>query len=159
MGWLSNSGSVGADGTTTPETSSDTDRSLSPNNTINTSSNNNAQLLTKLSTMEATHLNQLHEVTTQMAEREKEREMAYKEEVQARDVQLQQAQVRIESVERRIRERDAQLSSVKEEKAGCMRQIADLKNQLYQLVSCLRALNIMCAYHVLILSCNILTPL
>lgn len=81
--------------------------------------------------MEAEHLNQLNNVTGACAERE----LQYKEEVQSKEVQLQQSQNRIDAVERRIRERDVQLTSLKDEKAGCMRQIADLKNQLYQLVS------------------------
>ena len=85
--------------------------------------------ITKLSTMEAEHLNQLNNVTGACAERE----LQYKEEVQSKEVQLQQSQNRIDAVERRIRERDVQLTSLKDEKAGCMRQIADLKNQLYQL--------------------------
>jgi len=124
MGWL-NSGPEGG------ETSDDTqsDRSSSPSDAINSKSANSTQLLSKISTMEATHMNQLHEVTSQMAERE----LQYKEEFQNKDVQLQQSHNRVSAVERRIRERDAQMSSLKEDKAGCLRQIADLKNQLYQL--------------------------
>ena len=64
-----------------------------------------------------------------------EREFQYKEDAQNKELQLQQSQNRVDTVEKRIRERDGQLSTLKEEKAGCMRQIADLKNQLYQLVS------------------------
>lgn len=133
MGWMNNSPE---EGNQTPETQSD--RSVSPHENINTSSNSNAQLITKLSTMEAAHLNQLHEVTSQMAERElqyKESATQAREELAQKEVQLQQSQTRVDSVELRIRERDVQLSTLKEEKAGCMRQIADLKNQLYQLVS------------------------
>lgn len=131
MGWLNNGNSIpGLDGDQTPETQSE--RSVSPNNsTINTSSNSNAHIITKLSTMEAAHLNQLHEVTSEMAERE----LAYQDDVKNKESLLQQSQNRVTAVERRIRERDSQMSSLKEDKAGCMRQIADLKNQLYQLVS------------------------
>ena len=64
--------------------------------------------------MEADHLNQLHEMRSQLDEKD----VAHREELT-----------------RRIRERDAQLATLKEERGGCMRQIADLKNQLYQLVS------------------------
>lgn len=137
MGWRNGGGPEGG-GDQTPETQSD--RSASPTGnddhaaaaaTINTSGNSNAQLVTKISTMEAAHLNQLHEVTSQMAERE----LAYKEEVMSRDAQLRQSQNRVDAVEQRIRERDAQVTSLREEKADCVRQIADLKNQLYQLVS------------------------
>ena len=149
MGWMNNSPEEGSQ---TPDTQSD--RSVSPhenniNLNINTSSNSNAQLINKLSTMEAAHLNQLHEVTSQMAERElhyKESVTQAREEVAQKEIQLQQSQSRVDSVERRIRERDVQLSTLKEEKAGCMRQIADLKNQLYQLVSREKKLLISCAH-------------
>mmetsp|Transcript_25197 Transcript_25197/g.48180 ORF Transcript_25197/g.48180 Transcript_25197/m.48180 type:complete len:124 (-) Transcript_25197:15-386(-) len=121
MGWLNSIPETGG------ETSdSQSDRSASPSN----SSNDNA-LRSKLSTMEAAHIHQLHEVTSQMAERE----LQYKDDVQNKDVQLQQCQHRVMSVERRIRERDGQMTTLKEEKGGCLRQIEDLKNQLYQLVS------------------------
>lgn len=124
-----------APGELTPDTSlSDTDErctqsSASPDDITKLLKNTAA--ITKLSTMEAEHLNQLNNVTGACAERE----LQYKEEVQSKEVQLQQSQNRIDAVERRIRERDVQLTSLKDEKAGCMRQIADLKNQLYQLVS------------------------
>lgn len=129
MGWLSS----GPEGDITPETQSE--RSGSPDTdssgTINTASNSNAQILSKLASMDAAHLNQLNEVTTKMAERE----LNYKEELYAKDIQLQQSQKRVASVEQRIRERDVQLSALREEKSECTREIADLKNQLYQLVS------------------------
>mmetsp|Transcript_16883 Transcript_16883/g.36440 ORF Transcript_16883/g.36440 Transcript_16883/m.36440 type:complete len:1529 (+) Transcript_16883:101-4687(+) len=129
MGWLNNSSNPEGDHTSDTQS----DRSASPTNnngtTINTSSNSNSQIISTLSTMEAAHLNQLHEVTSEMAERE----LLYKEENNNKEMQLQQSHNRVSAVERRIRERDAQMSSLKEEKAGCMRQIADLKNQLYQL--------------------------
>ena len=99
-------------------------RSVSPDDDVietNTTKDDNINI--KLSTMEATN--------QQMAERE----FQYKEDAQNKELQLQQSQNRVDSVEKRIRERDGQLSTLKEEKAGCMRQIADLKNQLYQLVS------------------------
>ena len=96
-------------------------RSVSPQEINNTNKDDNINI--KLSTMEATN--------QQMAERE----FQYKEDAQNKELQLQQSQNRVDSVEKRIRERDGQLSTLKEEKAGCMRQIADLKNQLYQLVS------------------------
>ena len=77
-------------------------------------------------------MNQVHEITSQMAERE----LQYKEEAKNKDQQIQTFQNRAKSVERRIRERDQQMSALKEEKAMQMHQITDLKNQLYQLVSC-----------------------
>ena len=134
MVWKSSNSSL-APGELTPDTSlSDIDErctqsSASPDDITKLLKTTAA--ITKLSTMEADHLNQLNNVTGACAERE----LQYKEEVQNKDVQLQQSQNRIDAVERRIRERDVQLTSLKDEKAGCMRQIADLKNQLYQLVS------------------------
>jgi chromosome segregation ATPase len=129
MGWLNS----GPEGDNTPETQSD--RSGSPDSgnigTINTASNSNAQIISKLASMDAAYLNQLNEVTTKMAERE----LNYKEELQNKDIQLQQYQKRVAAVEQRIRERDGQLSALREEKSYCTREIADLKNQLYQLVS------------------------
>lgn len=129
MGWLNS----GPEGDNTPETQSE--RSGSPDSgnigTINTASNNNAQIISKLASMDAAYLNQLNEVTTKMAERE----LNYKEELQNKDMQLQQCQKRVAAVEQRIRERDGQLSALREEKSDCTREIADLKNQLYQLVS------------------------
>lgn len=131
LGWLN------ADGAETETSDTQSSRSASPNNhhfgTINSKAATNKELLSKLSAMEATHLNQLHELTTQMAERE----LAYKEDTKSKEMELQQSQNRVTAVERRIRERDAQMTSLKDEKAGCLRQIADLKNQLYQLVSLL----------------------
>ncbi|KAL7548045.1 hypothetical protein ACHAWF_011331, partial [Thalassiosira exigua] len=50
--------------------------------------------------------------------------------ISAMEVELHQSQSKVEAVERRIRERDAQVKSLNEEKAE---QIADLKNQMYQL--------------------------
>ena len=74
--------------------------------------------------MEATHLDELHELSAQ-----------YTEDARNKDMQLQQSQNRVTAVERRIRERDAQMTTLKEEKAGFVRQVSDLKDQLYQLVS------------------------
>ena len=103
----------------------DTTRSVSPqdDDVINNTNNKDDNINIKLSTMEATN--------QQMAERE----FQYKEDAEKKDMLLQQSQNRSDALEKRIRERDGQLSTLKEEKAGCMRQIADLKNQLYQLVS------------------------
>ena len=67
------------------------------------------------------------------------------EALQSKDAQLKQSQHRAEAVERRIRERDAQLSALKEDKAGCLRQIGDLKNQLYQLVRRAACVRMSCA--------------
>lgn len=126
MGWLNS----GPEGNNTPETQSE--RSNSPDSsTINTASNSNAQILSKLASMDAAHLNQLNEATSNMAERE----LNYKEELQTKDIQLQQCQKRVTTVEQRIRERDAQMCALREEKSEFAREIADLKNQLYQLVS------------------------
>ena len=76
-----------------------------------------------------------HELS-EMAPQMDGQKVVYDEGAGGTEVQLAQAQKRADTVEQRIRERDAQVSSLKEEKAGCLRQIADLKNQLYQLVSC-----------------------
>eukprot|EP00578_Thalassiosira_sp_NH16_P013987 CAMPEP_0181126054 /NCGR_PEP_ID=MMETSP1071-20121207/27402_1 /TAXON_ID=35127 /ORGANISM="Thalassiosira sp., Strain NH16" /LENGTH=1547 /DNA_ID=CAMNT_0023211585 /DNA_START=115 /DNA_END=4758 /DNA_ORIENTATION=- len=128
MGWLNSNNSGPEEDYQTSDTQSD--RSASPNtNTSMSSNHSNTELVSKISTMEAAHINQLHEVTSQMAERE----LQYKEDSKNKDVLLQQSENRTTSLERRIRERDGQMSSMKEDKAGCMRQIADLKNQLYQL--------------------------
>ena len=129
MGWLSS----GLEGDNTPETQSD--RSHSPDSgsgsgAINTASNTTPQILSKLASMDAAHLNQLNEVTSKMAERE----LNYKEDLHNKDIQLQQSQKRVAAVEQRIRERDVQLSVLREEKSECTREITDLKNQLYQLV-------------------------
>jgi hypothetical protein len=129
MGWLSS----GLEGDNTPETESE--RSHSPDSgsgsgTINTASNTTPQILSKLASMDAAHLNQLNEVTSKMAERE----LNYKEDLHNKDIKLQQSQKRVAAVEQRIRERDVQLSVLREEKSECTREITDLKNQLYQLV-------------------------
>ncbi|KAL9179509.1 LOW QUALITY PROTEIN: hypothetical protein ACHAXT_008799 [Thalassiosira profunda] len=73
-----------------------------------------------------------HELS-EMAPQMDGQKVVYDEGAGGTEVQLAQAQKRVDTVEQRIRERDAQVSSLKEEKAGCLRQIADLKNQLYQL--------------------------
>lgn len=41
----------------------------------------------------------------------------------------------VEELRTQLRERDEQLVTLKDDKADCMRQILDLKDQLYQLVS------------------------
>ena len=64
-----------------------------------------------------------------------EREIQLKDECRAKDLEIQTSHKRVDSLERRIRERDTQMTSLKEEKSTMSRQIADLKNQLYQLVS------------------------
>ena len=128
MGWLSS----GPEGDNTPETQSERSHSSdSGSGTINTASNSTPQILSKLVSMDAAHLNQLNEVTSKMAERE----FNYKEELQKKDIQLQQSQKRVAAVEQRIRERDVQLSVLRDEKSECTREITDMKNQLYQLVS------------------------
>lgn len=43
----------------------------------------------------------------------------------------------VEELRAQLRERDEQLVTLKDDKADCMRQILDLKDQLYQLVSIL----------------------
>eukprot|EP00584_Thalassiosira_punctigera_P025784 CAMPEP_0172559912 /NCGR_PEP_ID=MMETSP1067-20121228/86264_1 /TAXON_ID=265564 ORGANISM="Thalassiosira punctigera, Strain Tpunct2005C2" /NCGR_SAMPLE_ID=MMETSP1067 /ASSEMBLY_ACC=CAM_ASM_000444 /LENGTH=60 /DNA_ID=CAMNT_0013349613 /DNA_START=93 /DNA_END=272 /DNA_ORIENTATION=+ len=60
MGWL-NSGPVGG------ESDSQSDHSTSSPSDVKCA-NDSAQLLSKLSSMEAAHIEQLHEVTSQMAE-------------------------------------------------------------------------------------------
>lgn len=46
----------------------------------------------------------------------------------------------VEELRAQLRERDEQLVTLKDDKADCMRQILDLKDQLYQLVSVVRRL-------------------
>ncbi len=41
----------------------------------------------------------------------------------------------VDELRTQLRERDEQLVTLKDDKADCMRQILDLKDQLYQLVS------------------------
>ena len=117
---------ISSEGGDTSDTQSS--RSSSPSNhnigTINSRSNTQSQIISKISTMEATHLDELHELSAQ-----------YTEDARNKDMQLQQSQNRVTAVERRIRERDAQMTTLKEEKAGFVRQVSDLKDQLYQLVS------------------------
>lgn len=68
-------------------------------------------------------------VMSQMAERE----FQLREEAHTKADALRLAESRIASVEQRVRDRDAQVVSLQEEKAATARQVADLKNQLYQL--------------------------
>lgn len=115
MGWL-NSTSSHEEGELGGGETSDTQssRSTSPNDgttnpsaslAINSKTATSTQLISELSTMEATHHNQMHELTSQ-----------YMEESKNRERELQQCQNRVSSVERRIRERDAQMTALKEEK-------------------------------------------
>ena len=117
---------ISSEGGDTSDTQSS--RSTSPTSnhigSINSRSNTQSQIISKISTMEATHLDELHELSAQ-----------YTEDARNKDMQLQQSQNRVTAVERRIRERDAQMTTLKEEKAGFVRQVSDLKDQLYQLVS------------------------
>lgn len=76
-------------------------------------------------------MNQLTQCTAEFAEKEK----VLKEELGEVSSALRVQQQRVTSLEKRIRERDAQLTSCKEEKGKMGCQITDLKNQLYQLVS------------------------
>ena len=76
-------------------------------------------------------MNQLTQCTTEFADKEK----ALKRELGEVTSSLQVQQSRVASLEKRIRERDAQLTSCKDEKGKMGCQITDLKNQLYQLVS------------------------
>jgi hypothetical protein len=91
----------------------------------------NAALIHQLSTQEASFMNQLTQCTTEFAEKE----TVLKRELGEVRSALQVQQNRVNSLETRIRERDAQLTSCKEEKGKMGCQITDLKNQLYQLVS------------------------
>lgn len=93
----------------------------------------NSALIYQLSTQEASFMNQLTQCTTEFAEKEK----VLKKELGETSSALQVQQSRVNSLENRIRERDAQLTSCKEEKGKMGCQITDLKNQLYQLVSCI----------------------
>ncbi|KAL3799993.1 hypothetical protein ACHAWO_004671 [Cyclotella atomus] len=89
----------------------------------------NAALIHQLSTQEASFMNQLTQCTTEFAEKE----TVLKRELGEVRSALQVQQNRVNSLETRIRERDAQLKSCKEEKGKMGCQITDLKNQLYQL--------------------------
>lgn len=90
----------------------------------------NSALIHQLSAQEASFMNQLTQITSEF----KLKEEALKKELGEMANALQVSQNRVGSVERRIRERDAQLTSCKEEKGRMGCQITDLKNQLYQLV-------------------------
>eukprot|EP00956_Cyclotella_meneghiniana_P018474 scaffold30763_cov68-Cyclotella_meneghiniana.AAC.3 len=92
--------------------------------------NSNSALIHQLSTQEASFMNQLTQCTTEFAEKEK----ALKKELTEVSSALQVQQNRVASLEQRIRERDAQFTSCKDEKGKLGCQITDLKNQLYQLV-------------------------
>lgn len=92
----------------------------------------NSALIHQLSTLEASFMNQLSQCTTEFAEKE----TLLKKELGEVSSALQVQQQRVSSLEKRIRERDAQLTSCKDEKGKMACQITDLKNQLYQLVSC-----------------------
>jgi len=81
------------------------------------------------------HTMSMSEVPTDFAAVTAEREIQLKDECKAKDLEIQTSQKRVDSLEMRIRERDTQMTSLKEEKSTMSRQIADLKNQLYQLVS------------------------
>eukprot|EP00804_Cyclotella_cryptica_P027054 CCRYP_013682-RA/>CCRYP_013682-RA protein AED:0.01 eAED:0.01 QI:340/1/1/1/1/1/2/85/1637 len=89
----------------------------------------NSALMHQLSAQEASFMNQLTQITSEF----KSKEEALKKELAEMANALQVSQNRVGSVERRIRERDAQLTSCKEEKGKMGCQITDLKNQLYQL--------------------------
>ncbi|KAL7521151.1 hypothetical protein ACHAWX_006128 [Stephanocyclus meneghinianus] len=89
----------------------------------------NSALIHQLSAQEASFMNQLTQITSEF----KLKEEALKKELGEMANALQVSQNRVGSVERRIRERDAQLTSCKEEKGRMGCQITDLKNQLYQL--------------------------
>jgi hypothetical protein len=121
MGWLD-----GIGGERTPETQSEGSSSSSPGN-----SGNSGSSLGNSESSANIDVAKLHDVTSQMAERE----LRLREEVSAKDAMLRQCENRVDAVERRIRERDAQVTSLKEERAAGARQIENLKNQLYQLVS------------------------
>jgi len=79
------------------------------------------------------HTMSMGEAPTDFAAVTAEREIQLKDECKAKDLEIQTSQKRVDSLERRIRERDTQMTSLKEEKSTMSRQIADLKNQLYQL--------------------------
>jgi hypothetical protein len=91
----------------------------------------NSALIHQLSTQEASFMNQLSQCTAEFSEKER----ALKRELGEMSSALQVQQNRVTSLEKRIRERDAQLTSCKEEKGKMLRDTTDLKNQLYQLVS------------------------
>ena len=122
MGWFHGGTSPG--GTPELETTLDSDGSSSSPSSGDGDSMHDLTSSKLSSNDEATAL-----VMSQMAERE----FRLREEAHAKDAALRQAEARIASVEQRIRERDTQVLSLKEEKTASARQITDLKNQLYQL--------------------------
>jgi hypothetical protein len=101
----------------------------------------NSLLINQLSTQEASFMNQLTSITTEF----KAKEESLKKELAEANSALTMQQNRVASVEKRIRERDAQLTNCKEEKGKMGCQITDLKNQLYQLVS-LRVHYLLCVH-------------
>ena len=51
------------------------------------------------------------------------------------DTEQQYVSSNVEELRTQLRKRDEQLVTLKDDKADCMKQILDLKDQLYQLVS------------------------
>jgi len=89
----------------------------------------NAKLSAKTAEMEADFMNKVNKMTTQFDNKEN----ALQAFLTTKEQQLKTLESRTQSAENRIRERDVQLSKLKEETTFQRHTISDLKNQLYQL--------------------------
>ena len=89
----------------------------------------NSKLSAKTADMEAEFMNQMNEATMQFQATQQHLEEALK----SKEQQIATLESRGLSAENRLRERDAQVSKLKEDTTFQRHTIADLKNQLYQL--------------------------
>ena len=89
----------------------------------------NAKLSQKTADMEAEFMNQVNEMSSQFQEQLKEAQ----EKLKQKEDSLKTIESRYSSAESRVRERDGQVTKLKEETQFQRHAIADLKNQLYQL--------------------------
>ena len=85
----------------------------------------NAALTSKLAEVEADFMNQCSSISSELKQNEP---LLYQKEDQ-----LHTLQARLASTEKRIRERDQQNSQLKEDLSFARHNVADLKNQVYQL--------------------------
>ena len=89
----------------------------------------NASLSAKTASIEAQFMNQLNSVTRSFEERQKTLE----ETLRMKERQISNLEAWKISAEQKSKEKDAQLSKIKEESAFQRHTISDLKNQLYQM--------------------------
>ena len=89
----------------------------------------NASLSAKSASMEAQFMNQMSSVTKKMEERQRQSD----EQLKQYKKQLANLEAHKTASDSKLKEKDAQLSKVKEESAFQRHTISDLKNQLYQL--------------------------